>query len=170
MLINSMRGLVKSTGGRLPACSSEAFPEKVPAAVPPALKAALRPHCWNRSRRSIRPSPRWTSRSMDWRRSIRRSPFCAPSRGWVRWVAACYALTLDSPQTMPTNRQAGGLSRPQAGPATVWRLQPTVWHHQDGQYVPAQFTGAGRRNTSWAALAPNSELRCWGTQIGCQWW
>src|ERR1700686_952042 len=43
MLINCARGLVKSAGGRLPACSSEAFSEKVPAAVPPALKAACTP-------------------------------------------------------------------------------------------------------------------------------
>src|SRR5580700_10688824 len=43
MLINSARGLVKSAGGRLPACSSEVFSEKVPAAVPPALKSACAP-------------------------------------------------------------------------------------------------------------------------------
>jgi transposase len=43
MLVNSVRGLVKSAGGRLATCSSEAFPEKVCAAVPRPLQAACDP-------------------------------------------------------------------------------------------------------------------------------
>jgi transposase len=43
MLVNPVRGLVKSAGGRLPACSSEAFAEKVSAAVPRGLKVACEP-------------------------------------------------------------------------------------------------------------------------------
>ena len=43
LLINAARGLVKSIGGRLPACSADAFAHRVAPAIPPALVAALTP-------------------------------------------------------------------------------------------------------------------------------
>jgi len=43
MLINSVRGLVKSGGGRLPACSADYFARRVPAAVPVELVTATKP-------------------------------------------------------------------------------------------------------------------------------
>jgi len=42
-LINHVRGVVKTVGGRLPACSTEVFPRKVAPAVPAALAPALAP-------------------------------------------------------------------------------------------------------------------------------
>ena len=42
-LINSMRGLVKSVGGRLPQCSTEAFPKRVADSIPPEVRDALKP-------------------------------------------------------------------------------------------------------------------------------
>jgi len=42
-LMNSMRGVVKATGGRLGRCSSAAFVKKCEEQVPPALRAALTP-------------------------------------------------------------------------------------------------------------------------------
>lgn len=42
-LINHARGLVKSVGGRLPACSSRAFPKKVSEKLPEPLRPALLP-------------------------------------------------------------------------------------------------------------------------------
>lgn len=42
-LINHVRGSVKSVGGRLPACSAEAFPKRVVAAIPEAVRPALTP-------------------------------------------------------------------------------------------------------------------------------
>jgi transposase len=168
MLINSARGLVKSAGGRLPACSSEAFSEKVPAAVPPALKTACTPLL--KQIAQINQTIAAMDKQIDGldkkypEIAILRT---APGVGPV--VAACYVLTLDSPQAMETNRQAGGLSRPQAGPATVWRLQPAVWHHQDGQYLPAQFTGAvGAIHPG--PLWPQLGATPLGTQAGRQWW
>jgi transposase len=43
MLINQVRGTVKSFGARLPGCSAKSFARKVPEALPQALKAALEP-------------------------------------------------------------------------------------------------------------------------------
>ncbi len=42
-LINSMRGLVKSVGGRLPACSAHSFHNSVVDSIPESLDGALRP-------------------------------------------------------------------------------------------------------------------------------
>lgn len=42
-LINHVRGLVKSVGGRLPACSSGAFPKKAREQAPESLRTALCP-------------------------------------------------------------------------------------------------------------------------------
>jgi transposase len=43
MLINQVRGTVKSFGARLPGCSAKSFARKVPEALPQTLKAALEP-------------------------------------------------------------------------------------------------------------------------------
>jgi transposase len=42
-LINHVRGVVKSVGGRLPACSSRSFPRKVSEKMPESLRAGLWP-------------------------------------------------------------------------------------------------------------------------------
>jgi transposase len=42
-LINSIRGLVKSMGGRVPACSAESFHTHAAATIPETLRAALMP-------------------------------------------------------------------------------------------------------------------------------
>ena len=151
MLINSARGLVKSAGGRLPACSSEAFSEKVPAGVPPALKAACTPLLKqiaqiNQTIAAMDKQIDGLDKKYPEIAVLRTAPGVGPV------VAACYVLTLDSPQTMPTNR-----------------LQPAVWHHQDGQYLPAQFTGAVSAIHP-GPLRPPIGAALLGTQIGCQWW
>src|SRR5258708_39416641 len=101
-----MRGREKSTGGRRTACSSEAFPEKVPAAMPPALKAACAPLLEQIAQMNQ------TIAAMD--KQIdgldKKYPEIAILRtvpGGGLGVPACYALTLDSPQTLPTNGQPG---------------------------------------------------------------
>jgi transposase len=43
MLINQVRGTVKSFGARLPGCSAKSFARKVPESLPQTLKAALEP-------------------------------------------------------------------------------------------------------------------------------
>jgi transposase len=43
MMVNALRGLVKSAGGRLPACSTESLPARAVAAISPALVAVATP-------------------------------------------------------------------------------------------------------------------------------
>ena len=43
MIVNALRGLIKSAGGRLPACSTESLPTRAPAAIPAALATVATP-------------------------------------------------------------------------------------------------------------------------------
>ena len=168
MLINCARGLVKSAGGRLPACSSEAFSEKVPAAVPPALKAACTPLL--KQIAQINQAIAAMDKQIDGldKKYPEIAVFADRPRGRSGGGGL---LCVDAGQPSGDGNQSSGrgLSRPQAGPATVWRLQPAVWHHQDGQYLPAEFTGAVGAVHS-GPLRPQLGAALLGTQVGRQWW
>ena len=163
MLINCARGLVKSAGGRLPACSSEAFSEKVPAAVPPALKAACTPLLKqiaqiNQAIAAMDKQIDGLDKKYPEIAVLRTAPGVGPV------VAACYVLTLDSPQAMETNRQAGaylglrpgqqqsGDSNPQCGITRTGNTYLRSLLVQSAQYILGRF-------------GPNSELRCWGLKL-----
>ena len=84
MLIDSSRGLVTSAGQRLPKCSSEAFPQKAPAAMPPALKAACTPLLEQITQMNQ------TIAAMDTQidqleKKYPEITLCAPLPEWVRW-------------------------------------------------------------------------------------
>jgi transposase len=163
MLINSARGLVKSAGQRLPACSSEVFPEKAPAAVPPALKAACTPlleqvTLMNQSIAAMDKQIDQLDKKYPEITILRTVPGVGPV------VSACYVLTLDSPQAMETNRQAGaylglrprqqksGDSDPQC---KITRMGNTYLRSllvQSAQHI------LGRSR-------PDSELRRWGLKL-----
>lgn len=159
MLINSARGLVKSAGQRLPACSSEAFPEK----VPPALKAACAPLL--KQITQMNQTIGVMDKQID--RLDKKYPEItvlrtAPGVGPV--VAACYVLTLDSAQAMKTNRQAGaylglrprqqksGDSDPQCKITRTGNTYLRSLLVQSAQYILGRF-------------GPDSELRRWGLKL-----
>jgi len=76
MIVNALRGLVKSAGGRLPACSPQGFQERVEASIPlhwPRRHA----RCCTRSPHSTPASGRWIAASSSWPNGTRRSTLCA---------------------------------------------------------------------------------------------
>ena len=163
MLINSARGLVKSAGGRLAGCSSEAFPEKAPAAVPPALKTACAPLLeqivqLNRTIGAMDKQIEGLDKKYPEIAVLRTAPGVGPV------VAACYVLTLDSPQAMKTNRQAGaylglrprqrqsGDCDPQCGITRMGNTYLRSLLVQSAQYILGRF-------------GPDSELRRWGLKL-----
>ena len=163
MLINAARGLVKSAGHRLPACSSEAFPQKAPAAVPPALKAACTPllEQITQINQTIAAMDQLIDQ-LDQKYPEITILRTVPGVGPV--VAACYVLTLDSPQAMETNRQAGA----------YLGLRPR--QQKSGESDPqCKITRTG--NTYLRSLlvqsaqhilgrsGPDSELRRWGLKL-----
>jgi transposase len=163
MLVNSVRGLVKSAGGRLPSCSSEAFPEKVSVAVPGELKAACEPLLeqiaqMNRTLGAMDKQIDRLAKKYPEIALLRTAPGVGPV------VAACYVLTLDRPEAMETNRQAGaylglrprqqqsGDSNPQCGITKTGNTYLRSLLVQSAQYILGRF-------------GPNSELRCWGLKL-----
>jgi transposase len=163
MLVNAVRGLVKSAGGRLPACSSNAFPEKAGAHLPEELKRACGPLLeqiaeMNRSIGKMDKRIEGLEKKYPEIAVLRTAPGVGPV------VAACYVLTLDSPETMETNRQAGaylglrprqqqsGDSNPQCGITKTGNIYLRSLLVQAAQYILGCF-------------GPDSELRRWGLKL-----
>jgi len=106
MLINTVRGLAKSAGARLPRCASEHFPAAVPACLPATLTAASTPlleqiaamtaHIRTLDQQIEKLAHRYPEISL-----LRTAPGIGPI------VAAAYVLTLDRPENTPRSRSAG---------------------------------------------------------------
>ena len=105
MMANALRGLVKSAGGRLPACSTESLPIRAKMVIPPALTAVALPLL-----RQIALLSRQID-AMDGQieKLAKKYPEIAVLRsapGVGPVVAAAYMLTLDQPDAA-SNRSAG---------------------------------------------------------------
>jgi transposase len=163
MIVNSLRGLVKSAGGRLPACSTASFRTRAQAAVPATLTAAARPlleqvEALNRNivemdRLIEQLAVRYPEIEL-----LRTAPGVGPV------VAATYLLTLDSKDKVRHSRQAGaflglrprqsqsGDSDPQNRIAKTGNVYLRSLLVQAAQYVLGRF-------------GPDSELRRWGLKL-----
>jgi transposase len=163
-LINACRGMVKTTGGRLPKCTTGAFVTKVEAAIPPELQAALRP---------LLASIRVLSEQIEsCDRRIRclaaerypQTKLLQQVKGVGPLVALTYVLTLEDPHRFTSSRAVGsylglcpkqsesGSSAPQlritkAGSSHLRRLLV-----QSAQYM-------------LSTLASDSRLRRWGLNL-----
>lgn len=162
MLVNALRGLVKSAGSRLPACSTESLPTRALAALPPALAEAATP--------LIEQIALLTTRIASMDKQIEKLAAKYHEIGLLRTapgvgpiVAAAYVLTLDRPDAA-SNRSAGaflglrpgqsqsGASDPQkriskAGDKCLRSLLV-----QSAQYILGRF-------------GPDSALRQWGLKL-----
>jgi transposase len=105
MIVNALRGLVKSAGGRLPACSTESLPVRVRASIPPALTTVAIPlmkqiALLNRQIGAMDQQIDKLSAKYPEIATLRTVPGVGPV------VAAAYVLTLDRPDAAG-NRSAG---------------------------------------------------------------
>lgn len=106
MLINQVRGTVKSVGARLPGCSSKSFARKVPQALPQDLRAALEPllaviaDLSERIHRFDRDIEAWAQRFPATQRLCQ-------IRGVGALTALTFVLTLDDPQRFARSRAVG---------------------------------------------------------------
>jgi transposase len=106
MMINAVRGLVKSAGGRLPGCSTECFHEQVRPAIPAALLEVCVPllaQIGSLKQRidELDKHIEQLDKKYPEIKLLRTVPGVGPV------VASCYVLTLDRSDTMKSNRQAG---------------------------------------------------------------
>jgi len=163
MLVNATRGLVKSSGGRLPKCSTESFATKAAAAVPAAMEASLTPLLQQVGTltQQIRTMDRQIA-ALEKRYPEVTRLRTVPGVGPV--IAAAYVLTLDSPTVAPASRCAGAFLG----------LRPR--QSQSGDSDPQHRiskTGNGylRRLLVQAAqyvlgpFGPDSQLRRWGLRL-----
>lgn len=162
MMANALRGLVKSAGSRLPACSTQSLAVRARAAVPPALTAAATP--------LIQQMALLTQQIDAMDGQIGKLDKKYPEIGLLRTVpgvgpvvAAAYVLTLDRPDAA-SNRSAGALLglRPrqsQSGESDPQRrISKTGDSYlrsllvQSAQYILGRF-------------GPDSALRRWGLKL-----
>jgi transposase len=163
MLVNAARGLVKSTGGRLPKCSTESFGAKAAAAVPAEMEAAITPLLQQVATltQQIRIMDREIA-GLEKRYPEVTRLRTVPGVGPV--IATAYVLTLNSPEAAPSSRAAGAFLG----------LRPR--QSQSGESDPQHRiskTGNGylRRLLVQAAqyvlgrFGPDSQLRRWGLRL-----
>lgn len=163
MIVNSLRGLVKSAGGRLPGCSTASFQTRAAASMPAALAVAARPLLdqVEALNRGIAEMDRLIEQLAVRYPEIERLR-SVPGVGPV--VAATYVLTLDSKDKIRHSRQAGaflglrprqsqsGDSDPQQRIAKTGNVYLRSLLVQAAQYVLGRF-------------GPDSELRRWGLKL-----
>jgi transposase len=162
MIVNALRGLVKSAGGRLPACSTEFFPARALAAIPPALSAVATPLVEQIGLLNAQVNgmdKQIEKLSAKYREIVllRTAPGVGPI------VAAAYVLTLGQPDAA-SNRSAGAFlglrpAQSQSGAADPQRRISKSGDSflrsllvQSAQYVLGRF-------------GPDSELRRWGLKL-----
>lgn len=106
-LINHVRGLVKSVGSRLPACSSRAFPKKVSEKLPESLKPGLLPvleeiaSLNDRIKALDRQIELLANESYPQTKLLRQVPGIGPI------TSLAFVLTLDVPGRFPKSRTVG---------------------------------------------------------------
>ena len=162
MIVNALRGLVKSAGGRLPACSTESLPARALAAIPPALIAVATPLVEQIALLNAQIG------GMD--KQVEKLAVKYPEIGLLRTapgvgpiVAAAYVLTLDRPDAA-SNRAAGAFlglrpAQSQSGDSDPEKRISKTGDRclrsllvQSAQYVLGRF-------------GPDSALRRWGLKL-----
>ena len=163
MIVNVVRGLVKSAGGRLPSCSTESFAERTRAAIPAVLSEVSMP--------LLKQIGLLTAQIDLMDKQINKLDRKYPEISLLKstpgvgpLVAACYVLTLDSPEVLGDNRQAGAFlglrpGQSQSGGSDPQRRITKTGNNylrsllvQSAQYILGRF-------------GPDTALRRWGLKL-----
>jgi transposase len=106
-LINAVRGLVKSMGGRLPASTTAAFAGKVASLIPPPLKHALVPLL--KSIQHLSEQIRRCDRQVEdlARKKYPQTRLLQQVKGVGPLISLAYVLTLDNPARFQKSRMVG---------------------------------------------------------------
>jgi transposase len=162
MMVNAVRGLVKSAGGRLPSCAPGALPVQAQTSIPPALKIATTPlleqiALLSQQIRRMDQQIEQLSTKYPEIELLRTVPGVGPV------VGAAYVLTLNSPDKA-SNRSAGaflglrpkqsqsGNSDPQNRISRTGDVYLRSLLVQSAQYILGCF-------------GPDSALKRWGLKL-----
>jgi transposase len=104
MLINTVRGLVKGMGLRVPKCSSECFPRRMAESLPLAIQKILRPCA--RAIEELNQNIRGYDRKLSAiaRKRYRETRFLRQVQGVGPLTSLAYVLTLEDPQRFARSR------------------------------------------------------------------
>jgi len=166
-LINQARGLVKSFGGRLPACSAESFHCRAAEAVPPPLQPALAPlfAAAGELTRQIRSYDREVGKLAKERypeTMILRQP-----AGVGALTALAFVLTLEDPRRFRKSREVGptlGLvprQKQSSGHDPQLRITKT-----GDAYLRRLLVGSAQYLLG--PFGPDSDLRRWGLALAAR--
>ena len=162
MIVNALRGLVKSAGGRLPACSTESLPVRVRASIPPALTAAALPllqqiALLNRQIGSMDRQMEKLAAKYPEIAILRTAPGVGPV------VAAAYVLTLDRPDAA-SNRSAGAFLGLRPGQSQSGESDPQRRISKTGDsYLRSLLVQSAQYILG--RFGPDSALRRWGLKL-----
>jgi transposase len=163
-LINHVRGSVKAVGGRLPACSAEAFVAHVSQDIPESLEPALGPVL--RQITALTEEVRGLDRTVE-----RRAKDAYPETRRLRQIkgvgpltSLCYVLVLEEPKRFKNPRDTGtyiglvprldetGESQPQLPITKAGNQLLRTYLVQSAQYILGPF-------------GSDSDLRRWGLSL-----
>jgi len=162
MIVNALRGLAKSHGARLPACSTASLPMRVGAAIPAALAevacplleqvALLNQQIGAMDRQIEKLSDKYPEIGV-----LRTAPGVGPL------VAAAYVLTLDRPDAA-ANRSAGAFLGLRPGQEQSGDSDPQLRISKAGDsYLRALLVQSA--HYILGRFGPDSALRRWGLKL-----
>lgn len=166
-LVNHVRGVVKSSGTRLPACSTHSFANKVGAFIPEGLRPALEPVLETLGEMNRR------IRAYD-KRIVEVAAESYPETAALRQVsgvgaltALCYVLTLESPERFKNGRAVGaylGLCPRQSDSGDS---EPQLRITKAGSRMLRSLL-VGSAQYILGPFGPDTDLRRWGLRLAAR--
>jgi transposase len=163
MIINSLRGLIKSAGGRLPSCSTDSFARRVADSIPAEMKELAAP--------LLEQSQLLTDQIKQLEERIEKLSKKYPEIVTLRSVpgvgpviAAAYVLTLDHPDMLANSRQAGAFLGLRPKQRKSGNADPQCRITKNGnQYLRRLLVQGAHYILS--RRGPDSALRRWGVRL-----
>jgi transposase len=163
MLVNAARGMVKSSGHRLPKCSTESFAKKARTAVPAGYELAMSPlleqvAALTEQIRGMDKQIEGLGRKYPEVARLRSVPGVGPV------IAAAYVLTLDSPALVASSRAVGAFLGLRPRQAQSGERDPQRRISKTGNEFLRRLLVQAAQYTL-GPFAPDSQLRRWGLKL-----
>ena len=167
LLVNHVRGAVKSVGGRLPQCSTHSFPRQagggIPAELVPALGAILT--TIDEVSRAIRTYDRRVAElgtaSYPETAVLRQVPGVGPV------TALCYVLTLEDPARFPRSRAVGSYLGLRPKQDDSGDSAPQLRITKAGDQMLRRLL-VGSAHYILGPFGPDCDLRRWGLRLAAR--
>jgi transposase len=167
LLVNHVRGAVKATGARLPACSTHSFATKVAEHIPAELRDALCPivemirDLGQQLRRYDAEIERLASTAHPETAGLRAVP------GVGALTALCYVLVLEDPARFPSSRAVGSYLGLRPRRDQMGGSDPQLRITKAGDPLLRRLL-AGSAQYILGPFGPDTDLRRWGQRLAAR--